>query len=59
MIFIVSVLEWLIYSKIYIREVKIVIFVVMIGVGVCIVIDVSVNFKGFLVVFIVVIFILF
>ncbi|XP_024367862.1 UDP-rhamnose/UDP-galactose transporter 1 isoform X2 [Physcomitrium patens] len=44
----VSVLEWLIHSKTYTREVKTAIFVVMIGVGVCTVTDVSVNLKGFL-----------
>lgn len=43
----VSVLEWVINNKNYTREVKISIFVVMIGVGVCTVTDVSVNLKGF------------
>lgn len=59
MILIVCVLEWLLYGKIYMREMKILVFVVMIGVGVCMVIDVNVNFKGFMVVLIVVFFILF
>lgn len=44
----VSVLEWIIHNKNYTREVKISIFVVMIGVGVCTVTDVSVNLKGFM-----------
>lgn len=44
----VSILEWIIHNKNYTREVKISIFIVMIGVGVCTVTDVSVNLKGFL-----------
>jgi solute carrier family 35 protein E3 len=44
----VSVLEWLIHNKNYTREVKLSIFVVMIGVGVCTVTDVNVNLKGFM-----------
>jgi len=44
----VCVLEWLLHSKTYTREVKISVFVVMIGVGVCTVTDVNVNFKGFM-----------
>lgn len=43
-----SILEWIIHNKNYTREVKISIFIVMIGVGVCTVTDVSVNLKGFL-----------
>lgn len=44
----VSVLEWVIHNKHYTREVKLSIFVVMIGVGVCTVTDVNVNLKGFM-----------
>lgn len=44
----VCVLEWLLHSKTYTREVKISVFVVMIGVGVCTVTDVNVNFQGFM-----------
>lgn len=55
MILVVCFLEWFLYSKIYIWEVKIVVFVIMMGVGVCIVMDVYMNFIGLLVVVIVVI----
>ncbi|XP_024376113.1 UDP-rhamnose/UDP-galactose transporter 3 isoform X2 [Physcomitrium patens] len=44
----VCVLEWLLHGKTYTREMKISVFVVMIGVGVCTVTDVNVNFKGFM-----------
>jgi hypothetical protein len=44
----VCVLEWLLHSKTYTKEVKISVFVVMIGVGVCTVTDVNVNLQGFM-----------
>ncbi|KAG0576228.1 hypothetical protein M758_5G059900 [Ceratodon purpureus] len=44
----VCVLEWILHSKTYTREVKAAVFVVMIGVGVCTVTDVNVNFSGFM-----------
>ena len=44
----VCVLEWILHSKTYTREVKAAVFVVMIGVGVCTVTDVNVNFPGFM-----------
>lgn len=43
----VCILEWILHNKTYTREVKMSVFVVMIGVGVCTVTDVNVNFKGF------------
>ncbi|XP_047321956.1 UDP-rhamnose/UDP-galactose transporter 2-like [Impatiens glandulifera] len=48
MIPVVCVLEWIIHSKHYSREVKMSVVVVVIGVGVCTVTDVKVNGKGFL-----------
>jgi hypothetical protein len=42
----VCVLEWILHSKTYTREVKTAVFVVMLGVGVCTVTDVNVNFGG-------------
>lgn len=48
MIPVVCVLEWILHSKHYCREVKIAVVVVVIGVGVCTVTDVKVNAKGFL-----------
>lgn len=44
----VCILEWILHNKTYTREVKLSVFVVMIGVGVCTVTDVNVNFKGFM-----------
>ncbi|KAG0615702.1 hypothetical protein M758_5G060500 [Ceratodon purpureus] len=44
----VCVLEWILHNKTYTREVKAAVFVVMIGVGVCTVTDVNVNFSGFM-----------
>lgn len=47
MIPVVCVMEWILHNKQYSREVKMSVFVVMIGVGVCTVTDVKVNPKGF------------
>jgi uncharacterized membrane protein len=47
MIPVVCVLEWIIHSKHYSREVKTAVIVVVVGVGVCTVTDVKVNAKGF------------
>lgn len=47
MIPVVCVMEWILHSKHYSREVKVSVMVVVIGVGVCTVTDVNVNFKGF------------
>lgn len=46
MIPVVCVLEWLLHSKTYTREVKAAVFVVVIGVGICTVTDVHINVKG-------------
>lgn len=43
----VCILEWILHSKTYSREVKTAVFVVMLGVGVCTVTDVNVNLGGF------------
>eukprot|EP01018_Ginkgo_biloba_P012293 Gb_07245 [translate_table: standard] len=48
MIPVVCVMEWIIHSKTYSREVKASVLVVVIGVGVCTITDVKVNLKGFL-----------
>ncbi|KAJ7516311.1 hypothetical protein O6H91_22G053700 [Diphasiastrum complanatum] len=48
MIPVVCVLEWVLHSKTYTREVKTAVVVVVMGVGICTVTDVSVNLKGFL-----------
>lgn len=47
MIPVVCLMEWIIHSKQYSREVKMAVMVVVIGVGVCTVTDVKVNAKGF------------
>ncbi|KAJ7517831.1 hypothetical protein O6H91_21G041300 [Diphasiastrum complanatum] len=46
MIPVVCVLEWILHSKTYTREVKTAVVVVVLGVGICTVTDVSVNWKG-------------
>lgn len=48
MIPVVCVMEWILHSKNYTREVKMAVVVVVIGVGVCTVTDVKVNAKGFI-----------
>lgn len=48
MIPVVCVMEWILHSKHYAKEVKMAVVVVVIGVGVCTVTDVKVNAKGFL-----------
>lgn len=48
MIPVVCVMEWIIHSKRYSKEVKVAVVVVVIGVGVCTVTDVKVNAKGFI-----------
>ncbi|KAM7471013.1 hypothetical protein LguiA_009196 [Lonicera macranthoides] len=48
MIPVVCIMEWILHSKHYSREVKIAVAVVVVGVGVCTVTDVKVNAKGFL-----------
>ncbi|XP_058107403.1 UDP-rhamnose/UDP-galactose transporter 3-like isoform X2 [Magnolia sinica] len=48
MILVVCVMEWILHSKRYSREVKMAVIVVVVGVGVCTVTDVKVNAKGFL-----------
>lgn len=48
MIPVVCVMEWILHSKHYSREVKMAVVVVVLGVGVCTVTDVKVNPKGFL-----------
>ncbi|CAI9777105.1 unnamed protein product [Fraxinus pennsylvanica] len=48
MIPVVCVMEWILHSKRYSKEVKMAVVVVVIGVGVCTVTDVKVNAKGFL-----------
>ncbi|KAJ1392953.1 Sugar phosphate transporter domain [Sesbania bispinosa] len=47
MIPVVCVMEWILHSKHYSKEVKMAVVVVVIGVGVCTVTDVKVNLKGF------------
>lgn len=47
MIPVVCVLEWLLHSKTYTKEVKTAVVVVVIGVGICTVTDVHINLKGF------------
>ncbi|KAF8395953.1 hypothetical protein HHK36_017563 [Tetracentron sinense] len=44
----VCVMEWILHSKHYSREVKMAVVVVVVGVGVCTITDVKVNTKGFL-----------
>ena len=44
----VCVLEWILHSKHYCKEVKASVMVVVIGVGICTVTDVKVNAKGFI-----------
>uniref|UniRef100_A0A0D6R348 Sugar phosphate transporter domain-containing protein n=1 Tax=Araucaria cunninghamii TaxID=56994 RepID=A0A0D6R348_ARACU len=48
MIPVVCVMEWILHQKHYTKEVKAAVVAVVIGVGVCTVTDVKVNFKGFL-----------
>ncbi|KAK1259169.1 UDP-galactose transporter 2 [Acorus gramineus] len=48
MIPVVCILEWLIHSKHYSKEVKSAVVVVVLGVGVCTVTDVKINAKGFI-----------
>ncbi|XP_010927487.1 UDP-rhamnose/UDP-galactose transporter 1 [Elaeis guineensis] len=48
MIPVVCVMEWILHSKHYSKEVKMAVVVVVVGVGVCTVTDVKVNAKGFL-----------
>ncbi|KAF6159764.1 hypothetical protein GIB67_030022 [Kingdonia uniflora] len=48
MIPVVCVMEWILHSKHYSREVKTAVIVVVVGVGVCTVTDVKVNAKGFI-----------
>nr|GEX44577.1 UDP-rhamnose/UDP-galactose transporter 2-like [Tanacetum cinerariifolium] len=48
MIPVVCVMEWILHSKRYSKEVKVAVVVVVIGVGVCTVTDVKVNAKGFI-----------
>ena len=48
MIPVVCVMEWILHSKHYTREVKMAVVVVVVGVGVCTVTDVKVNAKGFI-----------
>jgi uncharacterized membrane protein len=52
MIPVVCVLEWIIHSKNFSKEVKMAVVVVVIGVGVCTVTDVKVNAKGFICAFV-------
>ncbi|KAI0501589.1 UDP-rhamnose/UDP-galactose transporter 2 [Dendrobium catenatum] len=47
MIPVVCVMEWILHTKRYSKEVKMAVFVVVVGVGVCTVTDVKVNGKGF------------
>ncbi|CAN1811901.1 UDP-rhamnose/UDP-galactose transporter 2 [Linum perenne] len=48
MIPVVCVMEWILHSKQYSKEVKLSVMVVVVGVGVCTVTDVKVNAKGFI-----------
>lgn len=48
MIPVVCVMEWILHSKRYSREVKVSVVVVVVGVGICTVTDVKVNAKGFI-----------
>ncbi|XP_010932187.1 UDP-rhamnose/UDP-galactose transporter 1 [Elaeis guineensis] len=48
MIPVVCVMEWILHSKHYSKEVKMAVVAVVVGVGVCTVTDVKVNAKGFL-----------
>ncbi|PKA48340.1 UDP-galactose transporter 2 [Apostasia shenzhenica] len=48
MIPVVCVMEWILHNKHYSKEVKMAVFVVVVGVGVCTVTDVKVNAKGFI-----------
>ncbi|WCJ44809.1 Nucleotide-sugar transporter family protein [Euphorbia peplus] len=48
MIPVVCVMEWILHSKHYSKEVKLSVLVVVIGVGVCTVTDVKINAKGFI-----------
>ncbi|XP_031287005.1 UDP-rhamnose/UDP-galactose transporter 1-like [Pistacia vera] len=48
MIPVVCVMEWILHSKHYSKEVKMAVVVVVVGVGVCTVTDVKVNAKGFI-----------
>lgn len=48
MIPVVCVMEWVLHSKHYSREVKASVMVVVVGVGICTVTDVKVNAKGFI-----------
>lgn len=44
----VCVMEWILHSKRYSREVKASVVIVVVGVGICTVTDVKVNAKGFI-----------
>lgn len=46
MIPVVCLLEWLLHEKTYTKEVKVAVFITMMGVGVCTVTDVHMNFTG-------------
>lgn len=48
MIPVVCVMEWILHSKQYSKEVKLSVLLVVVGVGVCTVTDVKVNAKGFI-----------
>lgn len=48
MIPVVCIMEWILHGRHYSNEVKMAVAVVVVGVGVCTVIDVKVNAKGFL-----------
>lgn len=48
MIPVVCIMEWILHSKQYSREVKLSVLVVVVGVGVCTVTDVKINAKGFI-----------
>ncbi|XP_050228875.1 UDP-rhamnose/UDP-galactose transporter 3-like [Mercurialis annua] len=48
MIPVVCVMEWMVHGKQYSRQVKIAVFVVVVGVGVCTVTDVKVTANGFI-----------
>lgn len=44
----VCIMEWILHSKRYSKEVKVSVVVVVVGVGICTVTDVKVNAKGFI-----------
>ena len=47
MVPVVCVLEWILHSKTYTKEVKAAVVVVVVGVGICTVTDVHINLGGF------------